>query len=64
MNYSVRIKLNAAKELSKLPESDRIRIAASIDLLAENPYLGVVLKGRLIGLSRLWDGRYRTVYEV
>ena len=64
MNYSVRIKQSAVKELSKLSDSDRLRIVASIDQLAETPHLGFALKGGLQGLRRIRVGPYRIVYEV
>ena len=64
MSYSIRIKGSAARELSKVAAQDRPRIVGAIDRLAENPFLGSVLKGDLRGLRRLRVGDYRVLYEV
>ena len=63
MSYSIRIKGSAARELEKVTQPDRLRIVNAIDLLAENPFLGNVLKGDLRGLRRLRLGDYRVLYE-
>lgn len=64
MNFSIRIKSSAAKELGRVGKQDRARIVAAIDRLADNPFLGTALKGDLRGLRRLRVGEYRIVYEV
>ena len=64
MSYSIRIKGSAARELEKVARPDRLRIVNAIDRLAENPFLGNVLKGDLRGLRRLRLGDYRVLYEV
>ena len=64
MNYSIRIKQSAARELRRIAGADRTRIAAAIDRLAETPHLGAPLKGELRGLRRLRAGDYRVVYEI
>ena len=64
MGYSIRIKGSAAKELSKVAKPDRLRIVSAIDRLAENPFLGSLLKGDLRGLRRLRLGDYRVLYAV
>ena len=64
MNFSIRIKGSAAKELSRVGKQERARIVAAIDGLAENPFLGTALKGDLRGLRRLRVGEYRVLYEV
>ena len=64
MSYSIRIKGSAARELEKVARPDRLRIVKAIDRLAENPFLGNVLKGDLRGLRRLRLGDYRVLYEV
>ena len=45
VSFSIRIEGSAAKELARIVKTDRTRIVASIDRLAENPFLGNVLKG-------------------
>ena len=64
MNYSVRIKGSARRELARLPRDVRVRLIEAIDGLAQEPLAGVLLKGGLRGLRRLRVGRYRIVYEV
>ena len=64
MNYSVRIKGSAAKELEGIPQPARLRIVAAIDRLAEQPLTGAPLKGGLRGLRRQRVGDYRIVYEL
>ena len=64
MRYSIQIKKSALKELQKLSESDRPRLIAAIDQLAEHPHAGKLLKGDLSGLRRLRVGTYRIIYEV
>ena len=64
MGYPIRIKGSAAKELAKVANPDRLPIVNAIDRLAENPFLGSVLKGELRGLRRLRLGDYRVLYEI
>ena len=64
MNYSIRIKCSAARDLRRIPHDDRKRIIRAIDQLAEQPLAGSLLKGGLRGLRRVRVGRYRVVYEV
>ena len=64
MSFSIRIKESAARDLRRAAKPDRVRIVASIDRLAEAPYLGAALKGDLRGLRRLRVGDWRVLYEV
>jgi mRNA interferase RelE/StbE len=64
VNFSIRIKSSAAKELGRVGQRDRARIVAAIDRLAGNPLLGTALKGDFRGLRRLRVGEYRVTYEV
>ena len=64
MTYSVEIKASAAKALARIAATDRRRLVAAIDRLAEEPHAGGVLKGEFSGLRRLRVGHYRIVYEV
>ena len=64
MNYSVRIKQSAARELAGIPQPDRRRLIAAIDRLGEEPLSGVPLKGDLLGLRRRRVGDYRILYEL
>ena len=64
MNWSVRIKRSALKDLSRISKSERLRLVAAIDGLAQNPYRGSALKGELTGLRRIRVGSYRVIYEI
>ena len=64
MSYSVRIKGSAARELTRIPQQDRLRIVQAIDRLGERPLTGSPLKGEHRGLRRVRVGDYRIVYEV
>ena len=64
MSYSVRIKRSAARELTRIPQKDRLRIVQAIDRLGEHPLTGSPLKGEHRGLRRVRVGDYRIVYEV
>ncbi len=64
MTYSLQIKKSAAKALSKITKSDRIRLIEAIDRLREEPNAGGVLKGEFDGLRRLRVGSYRIIFEV
>lgn len=63
VSYSIRIKKSAAKALRRLPSSDRRRLVAVIDRLADEPFAGSVLKGEFAGLRRIRVGPYRIIYE-
>ena len=64
MRYAIRIKESAARELQRIERSDRARLIAAIDRLAENPFAGSALKGELRGLRRIRVGDYRLLFEV
>lgn len=62
--YSITIKRSAARELQRVPLSDRRRVTQAIDRLADGPTAGSPLKGGLKGIRRLRVGDYRVLYEV
>ena len=64
MNYAIRIKRSAAKELARIPRRDRLHIERAINNLKELPLSGSLLKGEYRGLRRLRSGDYRIVYAV
>ena len=57
MAWSIRLSLEAEKQLSELPGNRQAIIARAIDRMVEDPFQGNVrpLKGRK------WKGRYRKV---
>ncbi len=64
MNYAIRIKRSAAKELARIPRRDRLHIERAINGLKDHPLSGSLLKGEYRGLRRLRSGDYRIVYAV
>jgi len=64
VNFSLKIKSSAFKELKRINKPGRIRIIAAIDQLTANPWIGKSLKGELSGLRRIRVGDYRVVYEI
>ena len=66
MRYALRFGETAARELAGLPSEVRARLAARLELLADDPrFPGTqALAGNLKGLRRLRVGDYRVCYEV
>ena len=64
MNYAIRIKRSAAKELARVSRRDRLHIERAINSLKKHPLSGTLLKGEYRGLRRLRYGDYRIVYAV
>lgn len=63
--YSIRFVESAARSLKKLPAGPRVRIAARIEALADNPYPPGTRK--MAGEERAYRiriGDYRVVYDV
>lgn len=64
MNYSIRIKGSAARELGRIPQQTRRLLIDAIESLRRQPRQGRPLRGNLHGLRRLRVGSYRIVYEL
>ena len=64
MNYHVVLTPRAEKELDKLPTKQRTLIISSLEGLANDPYAGKKLKGKLQGSYSLRVWPYRVVYFV
>jgi len=64
VNFSLKIKSSALKELKRINKPERTRIIHAIDQLPASPWLGKVLKGELSGLRRIRVGDYRVIYEI
>lgn len=65
MNFRVEFVPSAAKELSRVPRRDQVRIAAKIDALAASPRPSGSKK--LVGSSDRWRirvGNYRIIYDI
>lgn len=52
------------RDFRRLPRQAKRRIDEAIRLLAENPYLGKVLRGELVGYRSLRVGDYRVIYRI
>ncbi len=57
-------KPEAIKQIKKLPLSEKKKIIRKLELLAQNPHSGKVLKGELEGLRSLRAWPYRIIYEI
>ena len=65
MTYQVRIERAAGKAFDNLPPVTKQRIAAAIDLLAENPrHFGVIKLADTDNGYRVRVGRYRIVFSI
>ena len=64
MPYSLKIKQSAFNEIQRLDKPDKKRLVEAIDKLTDNPHIGKLLKGELLGLRRIRVGSYRVIYEI
>jgi len=64
--YRIEFKQQARKELARLPRKDQVRIAAAIDLLAQEPRPPACMPVRAAegGTYRIRVGDYRVIYIV
>ena len=65
MTYRVRIERTAGKAFDALPPATKQRVAAAIDLLAENPrHFGVIKLAGTDNGYRVRVGRFRLVFTI
>jgi mRNA interferase RelE/StbE len=62
--YEVVISESVKKALISIPLPWRERIMKAIDLLAENPFMGEKLWGKLQGKRKIRIHPYRIIYEI
>jgi mRNA-degrading endonuclease RelE of RelBE toxin-antitoxin system len=64
MEYQLRIKPSAEKELNNLPQKDYYRALATLSVIANNPFAGKKLEGKRAGQwsMRIWP--YRIIYSI
>ncbi len=55
---------NAAKHLERLPKSEKLKIDKKLLRLAENPYSGKKLSGKLDASRSLKAWPYRIIYSI
>jgi len=63
-HYSIVFAPKAKKQIDKLPEKVKKRIANALDKLSWDPFLGKALKADLKGLYSYRVGDYRIIYDV
>ncbi|MBU4348154.1 type II toxin-antitoxin system RelE/ParE family toxin [Patescibacteria group bacterium] len=64
MKFQVKIDRQATKDLEKIPKSYQEKILAVLPSLAENPYIGKKLEGKLKNAYSYRIGLYRIIYKV
>jgi len=64
MQWDLRLEKKAKKDLQEIPKKYQQNILTVFPLLAENPYVGKKLSGKLEGLFcyKVWS--YRIIYRV
>ena len=62
--YSLRFKKSVSKDLRAIPKQDVRRILKRIDMLADDPRSTGSEKLSTQELYRIWQGRYRILYEI
>ena len=62
--YEVVVSNSVKKSLLAIPLPWRNRIMEAIDLLAENPFMGKKLWGKLQGKRKIRIHPYRIIYEI
>ena len=64
MKWEIRVEKKAQKEIDKVPFQYQKRILLALCIIAEEPFVGKKLKGKLSGLYsyRVWP--YRIIYKV
>ena len=64
MPYKSILTRNFTKEFDKLPKNVKERILEALEKIAETPYTGTKLRGKLEGLWRWRIGKYRIIYLI
>lgn len=64
MAYKILLLKSAQKELNKLTQKDKRRIAEAIESLRDMPLMGKKLEGELRGLRSIRVWPFRILYEI
>ena len=64
MKWELRIEKNARKQLDKIPTEYQRKISAVFPIIADDPYTGKKLNGKLIGLYSYQVRPYRIIYKI
>lgn len=64
MEYQIRIKPSAQRELNKLPKDEYYKVLVALTTIAKDPFSGKKLKGKLKSQwsVRVWP--YRIIYSI
>jgi len=64
MTYQVKFEPKAKKQLAKIPKKSREKILSALPFIANNPFSGKKLSGKLEGVYsyRVWS--YRIIYKI
>lgn len=64
MEWEIKIDKRAQKDLEKIPKTYQNQVLATLPLLANNPFIGKKLEGKMLGLYsyRVWP--YRIIYRI
>jgi len=62
--YQLIVQKRAEKDLNRISEKDRSKIMTALFDLREDPYIGKVLKGGLVGYRSLRVWPYRIIYRI
>lgn len=62
--YEIVVSNSVKKALASIPLPWKQQIIAAIDLLAENPFMGEKLWGKLQGKRKIKIHPYRIIYEI
>ena len=64
MKWELRIEKRARKELDKIPAEYQKKILAVFSIIAEDPFMGKKLDGKLAGLYSYQVRPYRIIYKM
>lgn len=64
MAWEIRFEKRAQKELDKIPAQYQKRIAVALPIIADDPFIGKRLAGKLAGLYSYQIWPYRIIYKI
>lgn len=64
MAWEIRIEKKAQKELDKIPVEYQKRILVALPIIANDPFIGKKLNGKLAGLHSYQTWPYRIIYKI
>lgn len=64
MAWGIRFEKKVQKELDKIPDQYQKKILTVLSIIADNPFLGKKLDGKLAGLYSYSVWPYRIIYKI